>query len=69
MRRFGQRQGLIDLEMRKLLPGMNTRIGTATTHDKDRFPKPLRQGSFNGCLHANSVGLRLPAVVGRSPIG
>ncbi len=54
--------------MGKLLPGVNARVGAATAHNKNGLAQSLSQNGFERRLHANAVGLRLPAVVGRSPV-
>jgi hypothetical protein len=46
-----------------LLGGMNTRIGAPTPHNGDGLPEYGGQGRFEHFLHAQAVGLPLPAVV------
>ena len=50
--------------MRHHQSGMDTRIGAPGTYDKELSPQKQRELLFDGLLHGDAVGLRLPSVVG-----
>ena len=54
--------------MRHHQSGMDTRIGAPGTYDKELSPQEQRELLFDGLLHGDAVGLRLPSVVGGSII-
>ena len=61
--------GMLEIEVRKLLAGVHARIGAAATSGFDGLPQHLRERAVENGLHRCAILLNLPAAKISSVVG